>query len=123
MTFPFFKQYRNYLISITIFGLVYDIVYTNTLFLHATIFLLVGLIIKKYYSYFNYNLFNGIIINTILIIVYRYLTYFVLALIGYISFNFNLVLNHIHSFILINTLYFMVAYFLIVFFCRKLTLK
>ena len=43
LIYPFFrKQEKNYYITLFIIGIIYDLFYTNLLFFHAVIFLILG---------------------------------------------------------------------------------
>ena len=70
-----YNKINNYYKIIIILGLLYDIVYTNTLLLNVSLFLLLSYIIKNYYFYLKNNLFNGIILNIIIIMLYRFASF------------------------------------------------
>ncbi|HHT38145.1 MAG TPA: rod shape-determining protein MreD [Mollicutes bacterium] len=91
-------------------GFIYDLLYTNTFPLNTLIFLLLGFIISKLYLFFSNNLLNGIIINLLVLIIYKLVTFVILVLIGYLPFNFVLILDNLLSIILTNTFFFIFIY-------------
>ena len=105
-----FRYYKRrddlkYLITASLFGLLVDIVYTDTLFLNAGIYLIVGIVIIKYYKFFTYNLLNSIILGLIVVSLYRLLNFLVLSNMGVISVNFYKLLESIYSSLLLNLIY------------------
>lgn len=67
------KKEKKYEKTAFIIGLVYDLLYTNLLFLHAIIFLILSLLIKKIYKTFPIDMVRVIIFISILIISYELL--------------------------------------------------
>ena len=82
-----------------------DIIYTDTLFLNAGIYLIVGIVVIKYYKFFTYNLLNSVILSFIVIILYRLLNFLVLSNIGEISVDFYKLIESIYSSLLLNLIY------------------
>ncbi len=113
------NNYKSYYKISFIVGLFYDIVYTNTLLLNSAIFLLLSLIIRYYYININNNLVNSFIINIINIVLYQVIFFIILCLVGYLPLNFRLLFNDNLSFIIINSVYFIILYIIIRVICRK----
>ena len=91
-------------------GLLYDITYTDTLFLNAFIFLFIGYIITKISKIIKNNIYNNILISIIIISIYRIVTYIILLVINYTKFDIlNLVFSIINS-TLLNILYIIITY-------------
>lgn len=102
----------NYYGYAILLGLLYDISYTDTLFLNCLIFLLITYLIKKIEYYLSYNIFNQILISILIILIYRILTYFILTIIGYLSFDLlNLGITIIKS-LPLNIFYVCLIYYL-----------
>lgn len=102
----------NYYGYAILLGLLYDISYTDTLFLNCLIFLLISYLIKKIEHYLSYNIFNQILISILIILIYRILTYFILNIIGYLSLDLlSLGINIIKS-IPLNVFYVCLIYYL-----------
>lgn len=99
------KDENKYLITSFVLGLVYDIVCTDTVFLNASIYLLLSLFIIKFYKIFSYNLLNSAILLIIVIIIYRSITFLVLSNFNFISFNLYHLLQSIYSSLILNLLY------------------
>lgn len=111
LTYKNFNQKDNYYYLISaLVGLIYDIVYTDTLFLNAFIFFLISFITRKIFSKYNYNLFSLILVSIITIIYYRIITYLILCLINYLSFDIFILLKGIYKSLLINAVYVVLIY-------------
>lgn len=94
----FFKPQKKYFLIVGIIGLFYDLVYTNTLILNASIFLLLAYLTKKNYDKTNINPLSIITWSVALIFIYHVLTYLILIVVGYRTFNiYNLYKNIIDS--------------------------
>lgn len=95
---------KKYFIICFIVGLLYDIAYTNTFLLNASIFLLLGYLIST-------NIVNNTIITSITIItIYRILTFLLLVFINYLEFNINILFNSIIYSLPFNIIYFFLIY-------------
>lgn len=105
-----FNRKRDYFIICFITGLLYDITYTDTIFLNAFIFILMGYIIYLINIFITNNKLNVIFISFITIILYRIITFLVLIFINYINKEINLLINSITSSILINIIYIFLTY-------------
>lgn len=79
-----FLKKNKYLIVIII-GLLYDITYTDTLFLNTIIFYSLLFFIQYYYSKLKNNFLNTFVLGIILIVIYRLSIYAILYIIGYIN--------------------------------------
>ena len=105
--FRYYKRREDlkYLITVFVVGLLVDIVYTDTLFLNAGIYLVIGIVIIKYFKLFTYNLLNSIILGFIIISLYRLLNFLALSNTGVISINFYKLIESIYSSIFLNLIY------------------
>lgn len=90
---------KNYLSICIICGLLYDMCFYNSLFINTISFLLIGLLLKKISKY---NIYLRLII---VIIFYRFITYFLLILIAYSKFNIYVLFKSMYSSIIINIIY------------------
>jgi len=79
LIYPLFKehQFNRYLIISFCLGIVYDVVYMNTIFLNIGSFLLFPYLIKYFFKNFSVNIINNILITILLIIIYRTITFLV----------------------------------------------
>ena len=107
IVFRYYKRREDlkYLITISFVGLLIDIVYTDTLFLNAGIYLIIGIVIVKYYKFFTYNLLNSIILSIIIISLYRLLNFLVLSNTGIINIDFYKLVESIYSSLFLNLIY------------------
>lgn len=93
-----------------IIGLLYDIAYTDTIFLNAFIFLLIGFIISKVNNIVTNNIFNMIPLSILVIILYRTITYTILLFTNYSILSINDLFNSIINSLLLNIIYGILLY-------------
>ncbi|MBP3461359.1 MAG: rod shape-determining protein MreD [Bacilli bacterium] len=93
-----------------IIGLLYDVAYTDTLFLNAFIFLIIGFFIIKINIIMTNNIFNVALISLIVVILYRILVFIILIFINYIDIDINSFFVSIINSLFINILYGMLLY-------------
>lgn len=117
--YPLYKNNKKYYITSFIYGLIYDIVFTNTIFLNAIIFLFLSFIISKIHKNFNMNVFNTIMLNIGLIVLYRTINYLIIIVVDNLSFNYVLLLKSIYSSLIINIIYVLILNFIIKKVCPK----
>lgn len=111
--YPYFKkENKKYLIYSVVYGLLYDLFYTETFILYAFIFFLIALLIIKLNKYFSKNIINIIIMTILIVISYRVIVYTLLVLINYLSFNIFVLFKSIYSSLILNILYAVVLYVL-----------
>lgn len=122
--YPLFdSDKKKYLITSFIYGLLYDIVYTNCLFVNSFVFFLTALVITMIYNYVTVNKFNYIFINTLILLFYKTVSYIVLCLFKYLEFNEYTFIKGLYSCLIINIIYGLILYFVIVFIAKKYRLK
>ena len=105
-----FNRKKDYFIICFIIGLLYDIGYTDTIFLNAFIFLLIGYIIHLINIVITNNWFNVMIISLFVITIYRIITYLVLIFINYLKPDIELLKNSILNSLIINIIYIIIIY-------------
>jgi len=101
----FFSNTKKFLILLSIFGLLFDIVYTNTLLLNTTIFPLIGLIIIFLCNKLTNNIINNGIISIISIFSYYIISDLILIIINYQKFNIQLLFNVLINSILMTIIF------------------
>lgn len=106
----FYNNEKKYYLICFLVGILYDIIYTNTLGLNAIIFLIIGFFVKKINIFISNNFINVSFISLIIIILYRVISFFILILIGYINLDFNKLLHSITSSLLLNIIYTIILY-------------
>ena len=110
LVYPFFKDNKKYYISCLIYGFVYDIVYTNTLFFHGWLFLCIGLFVRYSYQLFFSNILNVIVIVFLSILLYRFISYGLLCFTNYYDFSLLVLLKSITSSLFFNMFYMLLIY-------------
>lgn len=122
--YPYFnkKDFSYYKWAMCI-GLFYDIVYTDTLLLNTCLFFVLAFLIKTINFFLSNNTINTVIMTIISIICYRVLTYLILWMINYISYDFMLLLKSIYSSLILNIVYAITIFLITNFFSRKYKIR
>ncbi len=118
--YPYFHNREHQYFGIALFtGLLYDIIYTNTLCFNAIVFFIIAIIIQKINTVISNNSINVAIISFMTIILYRILVYFVLCLLNYLPFNARDLLYSIASSLVLNMIYSILLYIITDYISRK----
>lgn len=123
IVYPYFKSKLYFIITCLICGIVYDLGFFNTTFINTICFTLSGLFIMNLHSYINYNLVSTLIVNTIILIINRILSYLFLCLIAYNKFHILTLFRGIYSSLLINIIYGVILFITLEFISRKFNVK
>ena len=119
LVYPYFrKKDFNYILVCLTVGLFYDIVFSDSVFVNTICFGILGLVNMTCYKFVKYNIYTSNIINLILLITYRIISYIILLSINYITFNNYIFFKGIYSSVLINILYGIILYIIIEFLAR-----
>ena len=121
ITYPLFNKEKKSLIIITSFivGIMYDIAYTNSLFINTFTFILCSLLIILLYMYIPDNLVGKTSINLFLIVSFKFISYLLLFIFGFINFNQHILIKGILSSLILNIIYGLLLYYI----CEKITIK
>ena len=114
LVYPLYrKKEKNYFITIIILGMLYDLFYTNLLFLNAILFFICGLVVKFFYKNFGYSFIKIIFITILIITIYESLTAFIILIFNLVPISlFRLVYKIAHS-LLLNVIFALSSYCLI----------
>ena len=112
--YPFYYKNNNYYYKICLItGLLYDLLFTNTLILNMLLFLFMGLIISALYNNKESNILYGLLFNSFILLSYYISTFIILILINYLSFSFLSIISELLGILIINNLYYIIIYLLI----------
>lgn len=114
LIYPYFKNKNiNYIIVCLILGLFYDIAFADSVFVNTMSFGIIGGLVILCYNYVKYNIYTSNIINIIILITYRIISYVILLSINYIPFNAKIFFSGIYNSLLINIVYGILLYMII----------
>lgn len=114
LIYPFYQKKLNsyYLVSL-ITGLIYDLLYTNLLFLNSILFLFLAFIIKYLYNNLEINYLNIILYTIILIAIYESSQALLLIVFNIVPITFSkLIYKIVHS-LLLNIIYTEIIYLIV----------
>jgi len=114
---------KGYLTICLMFGLLYDITFTNTLGLNIALFFSIGYLISSLDSVLSNNLLSLIIKMMLIIIFYDVITYLILLLLNYIDYSVLTLVIKIGKSILLNTIYLTSIYLITNLLSNKLNIK
>lgn len=121
--YKFFSNDKKYLTLISIFGLLFDIVYTNSLFLNSFTFFIIGIVIIFLTNKFASNIINNIVLSLISVFLYYIITSIILFLINYNNFNTYLIFKILYSSIIMTTIYSFISLIIIDILDKKISFK
>ena len=121
--YPYFDNDKKFFILIFIFGILFDILYTSTIFVNTIIFIIIGIDIKILYNVLPENVFMTNIISYIGIIIYHILSFIILMITGYMDYSIILLFNIIIHSIFMTIIYTSISYFVIKFIYNKFDIK
>lgn len=121
ITYPYFNKDKKYLFIIISFiiGIVYDIAYTNSLFINTFTFLICSLIIILINKYIKYNFISNMLTNILVLVLFKFISYILLFIFRFINFNNNILLKGIYSSLILNITYGIFLYYV----CFKVNKK
>lgn len=106
LIYPFFyKEKRKYLIYSFIYGVIYDLFYTNLLFLNGLFFVLLAVIISNIYQLFGTGYIKILLSITLIIIIYELLYVIVIVSFNLVPITINKIIYKISHSILLNLIY------------------
>ena len=104
--YPFFiNDKKNYYKYCFITGVLYDVIYMDTIIVHGFLFLIICYLLTKINLILANNHINIMIIAVIIIIIYRVILYSLLILTGNINFDIFNLLKSIYLSLISNVLY------------------
>ena len=111
--YPYFKNNKfNYFITSVICGFIYDISFSNSLFINTISFGISSGLVILMYNYINYNIFSSNLVNIAVIIFYRIISYLFICIIDFVSFDESILFSGIYSSIIFNIIYGVIIYLL-----------
>ena len=112
--YPFYrKNNKKYWLIVFTLGIVYDLFYTNLLFLNAILFLGVAYVSKVIYKNYEVDFIKLIIYLVIIIVVYESMTGIIIFLYHLVPVTFEKVIYKISHSLLLNIIYGEIIYFLL----------
>lgn len=113
LIYPFFKKdIKKYFTVLAVLGFVYDLLYTNLLFFHLILFLILGSLIMILYKYLDTNYAMLLLEGFILIIVYQALNTVLMILFQVVPVSIYDFLYLVEHTIILNILYLELGFFL-----------
>ena len=118
--YPFYrKQEKKYYISLFVTGMIYDLFYTNLLFFHAVIFLILGIIIKWIYKNYEITPLRILIYISIIIICYEFLVGFILYIFQIVPVSIERILYKIKHSMILNLVWGEIIYWILSIYNKK----
>ncbi len=114
IVYPLFRKHeKKYLIILFITGIIYDLAYTNLLFVNGVLFLLIGLLSIRLHKYINIDYFKLIVFILIIITSYELLNASIFFIFRLTDIRILEVLSKIIHTLLLNILYGEIIYTII----------
>ena len=113
ITYNYFENDKKYLYLLIVMGILFDIVYTNTLFLNVFLFLIIYLVTKKINYYIPNNLLTINIKSLIAVLLYHLITFILLVMANYYQYPFKLLGIIISRSIIMTIIYTSISYLIL----------
>lgn len=120
---PYFVSDKRFLFFVVGFGLLFDIVYSNTFVLCTFLFLLVFFVNKVFNFFFPSNVITVNFVSLISIIIYHVISFLILKVLNFDSFNIFVLIRVLLSNFIMTILYTTILYYIVDFIYRKFNLK
>lgn len=113
--YPYFKNIGkfNFIITSVICGFIYDISFTNSIFINTLSFGFASGFIILIYNYINYNICSSNFLNIVVLIFYRIISYILLCIIDFVKFNEMSLLKGIYSSLIFNVIYGIIIFIIV----------
>lgn len=122
--YPYFcRDNTRYLKFLAIFGLIYDLGFTDTLILNMFIFFCLGWIVILFNNISSNNSLSTLLMIIISLVLYNSLNYGILYLINIHNYGISYLFNIIKSTIIINILYGWLSYYILIFISNRFRIK
>lgn len=109
----YYKKEKQYYITIFILGIIYDLSYTNLLFLNAVLFTILGLVVKFIHKNYEISFFKLIVYIVLIVISYEVLTGTLLFIFQVVPITLSKVLYKITHSLILNIIYAEVLLFIL----------
>lgn len=103
--YPHFENKKKYFLLLVIFGVLMDIVYSNTLIFNICLFFVVYKLSKLFHFFFPYNYLTINISNLLGIYLYNIITYLFLILLDFDNYSVNILMD-----VLVNSTFMTIIY-------------
>ena len=120
---PYFENKKKYILLLIIFGLLTDLLYTNTTIFNTTLFIVCYFISKTFHFIFPYNWLTVSVSNLICISFYHIITFIFLNILEYDVFSLSTLLKILQNSIIMTITFSIIIYLIINFIVKKYELK
>ena len=121
--YPHFENKKKYLILLFIFGLLMDLVYTNTTLLNVSLFFIIYYFSRMFHFFLPYNLLTINISNILSVFIYNIITFLMLVILRVDSYSFISLIKLLGSSILMSIIFTSIVYWLVNYLKKRLELK
>lgn len=112
--YPFYrKKEKEYYSMVFIIGIIYDLCYTNLLFLNAIMFLIIAIVSKYIYKNFEITFFRLIVYTIIIITIYEFITAGIIGILGLVPITIERIIYKITHSIVLNVIYVEIIYLIL----------
>ena len=121
--YPYFKNKTNFIIACLICGFIYDVSFSDSVFINTISFGISGFLTVLAYNYFKHTIYSSNFINIFIIVLYRIISYVLLVIVDYMNFKWFILIKGIYSSIIINIIYGIFIYLISNFLSKMFNIK
>ena len=124
LVYPYYCNDKRKMFVCAIFvGLLYDIVYSNSLFFNTLVFTGMLYLVDQIHKVLTNSFFNTFLVSNIVICVYRIVDYLFFLVLGMIGNDVTSLINSISNSLIINYIYVIIFSFILYIVSKKLQIK
>lgn len=123
LLYPHYENKNKFLLLLIIFGLLTDLVYSNTLIFNTCLFFVIYKTNQTFHFFLPYNLLTINISNLLGVYLYHLITFLFLVLLNFDNYNLTLLLNILLNSSIMTIIYTSFTYYIINYFKQKFDLK
>lgn len=121
--YPHFENRNKFLLLIAIFGILTDLVYSNTFIFNTCLFYIIYIMNKGFHFFFPYNLFTISISSLLAIYTYHVITFLFLILLNFGNYNFIMLVNSLINSTIMTIVFTIIMYSIVNFLKQHFDLK
>ena len=121
--YPHFENRNKFLLLLAIFGILIDLVYSNTFIFNTCLFYIIYIMNKGFHFFFPYNLFTISISALLAVYTYHIVTFLFLILLNFDNYNFLMLGNSLINSTIMTIIYTIITYSIVNFLKQRFDLK
>ena len=121
--YPHFENRKKFILLLVIFGILIDLVYSNTFILNTCLFYIIYIMNKGFHFFFPYNLFTVSISSLLAVYTYHIVTFLLLIILNFHNYNLMMLVESITNSTIVTIIYTIIIYLIVNLLKQRFDLK